>query len=56
MLTQMPKCAKAVVKSIARRRTSTGHAVFTSLSGAVRCGGAVEREARSNLDANLVNI
>lgn len=38
-----------------KKRISIGHAVCTSPSGAVKCGGVVEREVRMNLGANLAN-
>lgn len=49
------KRAKHAVKSTTRKKTSTGHAGHIGQNGAVRCGGAVEREAWINLAVSTVN-
>lgn len=51
----LTKFAKTAPKSTKRKKTTTGRAELTSLTGAVKFGGAAASEAQTSLAANSVN-
>ena len=49
-------CAKTATKNTTTKRTSTGHAASTSLSGVGKCGGAAVSEVKINPAVNSANM
>ena len=50
------KHAKIVIKSTMKRKISTGAALYTQVTGVVKCGGAVVSKKRMTGAVNSVNM
>ncbi len=49
-------CVKTAIKSMTKKRTTTGHAVLIAVNGVTQCGGVVVRTRRPLPAANSRSI